>query len=157
MRGEGVRKVKDADLVESARTRTRARALFLPENETPNLVEEQPPMNEDVFESGDDMVDHPAPPSPHNDEPTRGRADGSFEDHADSADFWREVDTHGDHLEVDWEGADLHDVSGDHVMSSLMDTLQLVGGSLRSKCHQVMSCEDQVIFLSNVQSSLLIL
>ena len=44
----------------------------LPEHETPNHIEEQPAMNEDLPESGNDMVDHPPPPTPRIDEPTRG-------------------------------------------------------------------------------------
>ena len=93
--------------------------------------EDQPVMHEDLPEPGADMSDHPTPPTPQGNEPDHDRADGSFRDHQESYNFYREVDAHGDHLDVDWDGdgEQLYDSSGDHIMSPLMDKVQLLGVS----------------------------
>ena len=113
LRKHGVEKVKRADQDDPARNLPRRKPP------TTDIAEQVPNIN--------DAPDEPLIPMDDADDATPHDEPNDVEI-GDTFNFHEEVDQAlGDDLEVDWDGAELHDTSNDHLMSSLVDVLQTSG------------------------------
>ena len=118
LRAAGSERVQRADMDDQSRTSTKVRKPREPPAE-PN-PEDKP---KDV-EMPEDAPSEPLPtPATPHDEPNIP------EDQIDDTyNFHEEIDAEiGDRLDVDWEGEELHDGDGDHVMATLINVLQTTG------------------------------
>ena len=120
MRVAGTEKLQRADLEGSARTQTRSKKIKDPD---PPIVNEpmdaQANLDDAPNEPLSGMNDVHNDPTSYDDEPKMNSVD-------DTHDFYKEVD---DALEVDWNGPEVEENDGDHVMASLVDVLQTIGVS----------------------------
>lgn len=111
LRQAGSEKLKRADLEDASRTQTKARKVREPELPQPdNEMDDKPDANDAPTEP---LVDTDV-------EPLR------TSDMEDTYDFYQEVDRA---QEVDWQGEDLMEYDGDHLMTPLVDVLQTLGVS----------------------------
>ena len=113
MRADGTEKLQRADLENASRTQTRARK---PQDSAAPAVNESMDVQTHLDDApttlmGDDVVDT----TPHVNEPTMID---------DTSQFFEDVN---DALDVDWQGEELEDPEGDHLMSSMVDVLQTLG------------------------------
>lgn len=123
LRATGSERVQRADLEDSSRTVTRTRK---PRDPPIEATVDEKPVDEPMV---DDAPTEPLPDigdtTPHV-EPNKNeyQVDDTFN-------FHEEVDEElGDQLEVDWDGDQLHDGDGDHIMATLMNVLQTNGVSV---------------------------
>ena len=132
LRADGAEKVKHADLVDSSRTKTRARRPA-EEKADDRPVQDQPTLEE--------VPDIPIVETEEN-FPMSKDADDTF-------DFYKEVDADAE-LGVEWDGGMLDDVDGNHPMNPIMDVLQSLGVSAADaanhsakfiKCSSASACD----------------
>ena len=115
LRDSGSERIQRADLEDVSRTTSKTRKSQLNEEEKSTDV---PVPNDAPTEPLPDIGNA----TPH-DEPK------AHEDQLDDTyNFHEEVDAEiSDRLDVDWEGEELHDADGDHVMATLVNVMQTTG------------------------------